>query len=159
MTSLCKLARKNWSLVTGSAAKRNKLSSWVWRENVIKLMKKILRRMRNQNWLPVLILTGVCSHYLAHFACRLTARYTAKPLVETIFDQGMATCFAYGQTGSGKTHVSRATWIAVQENQHKNGFIGWEAIGCDPPFYKFTVLDLASIGFGSMKNTLFWTAN
>ena len=32
--------------------------------------------------------------------------YSAKPLVETIFNQGMATCFAYGQTGSGKTHVS-----------------------------------------------------
>lgn len=33
-------------------------------------------------------------------------RFTAQPLVETIFDRGMATCFAYGQTGSGKTHVS-----------------------------------------------------
>ena len=33
-------------------------------------------------------------------------RYTAKPLVECIFEGGMATCFAYGQTGSGKTHVS-----------------------------------------------------
>ena len=32
-------------------------------------------------------------------------RYTAKPLVDSIFNQGMATCFAYGQTGSGKTHV------------------------------------------------------
>ncbi|XP_069127828.1 kinesin-like protein KIF2A isoform X1 [Argopecten irradians] len=32
-------------------------------------------------------------------------RYTAKPLVECIFDGGMATCFAYGQTGSGKTHT------------------------------------------------------
>lgn len=32
-------------------------------------------------------------------------RFTAQPLVETIFDRGMATCFAYGQTGSGKTHV------------------------------------------------------
>ena len=32
--------------------------------------------------------------------------YTAKPLVEQIFNGGMATCFAYGQTGSGKTHVS-----------------------------------------------------
>uniref|UniRef100_A0A672P1L8 Kinesin-like protein n=1 Tax=Sinocyclocheilus grahami TaxID=75366 RepID=A0A672P1L8_SINGR len=31
-------------------------------------------------------------------------RFTARPLVETIFDRGMATCFAYGQTGSGKTH-------------------------------------------------------
>jgi hypothetical protein len=33
-------------------------------------------------------------------------RYTARPLIETIFNQGMATCFAYGQTGSGKTYVS-----------------------------------------------------
>jgi len=33
-------------------------------------------------------------------------RFTAKPLVESIFERGMATCFAYGQTGSGKTHVS-----------------------------------------------------
>lgn len=32
-------------------------------------------------------------------------RFTAKPLVHTIFDGGMATCFAYGQTGSGKTHT------------------------------------------------------
>jgi kinesin family member 2/24 len=32
-------------------------------------------------------------------------RYTAKPLVKTIFEGGMATCFAYGQTGSGKTHT------------------------------------------------------
>ena len=36
----------------------------------------------------------------------LVYKYTAKPLVETIFNQGVATCFAYGQTGSGKTHVS-----------------------------------------------------
>lgn len=32
-------------------------------------------------------------------------RYSAKPLVQTIFEGGMATCFAYGQTGSGKTHT------------------------------------------------------
>uniref|UniRef100_A0A8C5I4A5 Kinesin-like protein n=1 Tax=Gouania willdenowi TaxID=441366 RepID=A0A8C5I4A5_GOUWI len=32
-------------------------------------------------------------------------RFTAGPLVETIFEGGMATCFAYGQTGSGKTHT------------------------------------------------------
>ena len=30
---------------------------------------------------------------------------TAKPLVEAVFEGGMATCFAYGQTGSGKTHT------------------------------------------------------
>mmetsp|Transcript_28837 Transcript_28837/g.86576 ORF Transcript_28837/g.86576 Transcript_28837/m.86576 type:complete len:557 (+) Transcript_28837:11-1681(+) len=32
-------------------------------------------------------------------------KYTAQPLVRTIFDKGMATCFAYGQTGSGKTYT------------------------------------------------------
>ncbi|XP_058127849.1 kinesin-like protein Klp10A [Anopheles ziemanni] len=31
--------------------------------------------------------------------------YTAKPLVQSVFDGAMATCFAYGQTGSGKTHT------------------------------------------------------
>uniref|UniRef100_A0A8D8X3Q9 Kinesin-like protein n=1 Tax=Cacopsylla melanoneura TaxID=428564 RepID=A0A8D8X3Q9_9HEMI len=32
-------------------------------------------------------------------------KFSAKPLVKTIFEGGMATCFAYGQTGSGKTHT------------------------------------------------------
>ncbi|RXM28313.1 Kinesin-like protein KIF2C [Acipenser ruthenus] len=32
-------------------------------------------------------------------------RFTARPLVQKIFEGSMATCFAYGQTGSGKTHV------------------------------------------------------
>lgn len=32
-------------------------------------------------------------------------RFTAQPLVKTIFEGGFATCFAYGQTGSGKTHT------------------------------------------------------
>lgn len=31
--------------------------------------------------------------------------FTAAPLIECVFQGGMATCFAYGQTGSGKTHV------------------------------------------------------
>ncbi|KAF5923245.1 hypothetical protein HPG69_012335, partial [Diceros bicornis minor] len=37
-------------------------------------------------------------------------RFTARPLVQTIFEGGKATCFAYGQTGSGKTHVSLQAW-------------------------------------------------
>lgn len=36
---------------------------------------------------------------------RFLFRFTAQPLVKTIFEQGFATCFAYGQTGSGKTHT------------------------------------------------------
>ncbi|NWR40171.1 KIF2A protein, partial [Tachuris rubrigastra] len=39
------------------------------------------------------------------YCCFLHLRFTARPLVETIFERGMATCFAYGQTGSGKTHT------------------------------------------------------
>ncbi|KAK2860309.1 hypothetical protein Q7C36_004475 [Tachysurus vachellii] len=35
----------------------------------------------------------------------LVYRFTAKPLVRSIFEGGTATCFAYGQTGSGKTHT------------------------------------------------------
>lgn len=35
----------------------------------------------------------------------LVYKYTAQPLIKTIFEGGFATCFAYGQTGSGKTHT------------------------------------------------------
>eukprot|EP00128_Syssomonas_multiformis_P000740 Colp12_sorted_trinity150504_noHs@13085 len=35
----------------------------------------------------------------------LVYKYTTQPLVETIFEEGFATCFAYGQTGSGKTYT------------------------------------------------------
>ncbi|XP_029961140.1 kinesin-like protein KIF2A isoform X4 [Salarias fasciatus] len=38
-------------------------------------------------------------------ANEMVYKFTARPLVETIFERGMATCFAYGQTGSGKTHT------------------------------------------------------
>lgn len=42
--------------------------------------------------------------------------YTAKPLVESMFDRGMATCFAYGQTGSGKTHTMGGEFSGKNQN-------------------------------------------
>lgn len=44
-------------------------------------------------------------------------RYTAQPLVKTIFEGGFATCFAYGQTGSGKTHTMGGNFSASGKNQ------------------------------------------
>lgn len=38
-------------------------------------------------------------------------KYTAAPLVKSIFNKGMATCFAYGQTGSGKTHTMGGDFV------------------------------------------------
>lgn len=61
-------------------------------------------------------------------------RFTAQPLVETIFERGMATCFAYGQTGSGKTHVStrfilawsQCVWCCFLVWSHVSFFRQWE---------------------------------
>ncbi|XP_062388306.1 kinesin-like protein KIF2C isoform X2 [Sardina pilchardus] len=46
-------------------------------------------------------------------------RYTAKPLVHSIFEGGMATCFAYGQTGSGKTHTMGGDFSGKNQNSSK----------------------------------------
>lgn len=54
-----------------------------------------------------LLYLGCLSNYIfVTYVFISLLRFTARPLVETIFERGMATCFAYGQTGSGKTHVS-----------------------------------------------------
>ncbi|XP_044738244.1 kinesin-like protein Klp10A [Chrysoperla carnea] len=50
----------------------------------------------------------------------LVYKYTAKPLVKTVFEGGMATCFAYGQTGSGKTHTMGGVFQGKTQNC-KNG--------------------------------------
>lgn len=36
---------------------------------------------------------------------QMVYKYTAQPLIKTVFNGGFATCFAYGQTGSGKTYT------------------------------------------------------
>ncbi|NXB95361.1 KIF2C protein, partial [Vidua chalybeata] len=46
-------------------------------------------------------------------------RFTARPLVETIFEGGKATCFAYGQTGSGKTHTMGGDLSGRNQNASK----------------------------------------
>ncbi|XP_041848675.1 kinesin-like protein KIF2C isoform X1 [Melanotaenia boesemani] len=46
-------------------------------------------------------------------------KFTAKPLVQSIFEGGMATCFAYGQTGSGKTHTMGGDFTGKQQNSGK----------------------------------------
>uniref|UniRef100_G3PKW6 Kinesin-like protein n=1 Tax=Gasterosteus aculeatus aculeatus TaxID=481459 RepID=G3PKW6_GASAC len=49
----------------------------------------------------------------------LVYKFTAKPLVRSIFEGGMATCFAYGQTGSGKTHTMGGDFTGKQQNSAK----------------------------------------
>lgn len=49
--------------------------------------------------------------------------FTTKPLVKTVFEGGMATCFAYGQTGSGKTHTMGGEFKRKIQNI-QNGIYG-----------------------------------
>ncbi|XP_063092320.1 kinesin-like protein KIF2C isoform X3 [Cavia porcellus] len=46
-------------------------------------------------------------------------RFTARPLLQTIFEGGKATCFAYGQTGSGKTHTMVGDLASKSQNASK----------------------------------------
>lgn len=57
-------------------------------------------------WIIINLIFSALTQHLPANRSSCARRFTAQPLVETIFERGMATCFAYGQTGSGKTHVS-----------------------------------------------------
>jgi kinesin family protein 2/24 len=49
-------------------------------------------------------------------------RYAAKPLIQTIFEGGMAICFAYGQTGSGKTYTMVGDFQGETQNSEEGIF-------------------------------------
>ncbi|ERL95529.1 hypothetical protein D910_12791 [Dendroctonus ponderosae] len=49
----------------------------------------------------------------------LVYRYTAQPLIKTLFEGGFATCFAYGQTGSGKTHTMGGDFKGKEQDCQK----------------------------------------
>ncbi|KAK5641392.1 hypothetical protein RI129_009939 [Pyrocoelia pectoralis] len=54
-------------------------------------------------------------------------KFTAQPLIKTIFEGGRATCFAYGQTGSGKTHTMGGEFKGKTQN-FSNGIYGLVAV-------------------------------
>lgn len=49
----------------------------------------------------------------------LVYKFTAQPLVESVFRRGMATCFAYGQTGSGKTYTMGGAFLGKAQSCSK----------------------------------------
>ncbi|KAB0796438.1 hypothetical protein PPYR_10499 [Photinus pyralis] len=46
-------------------------------------------------------------------------KYTAQPLVKSVFQGCFATCFAYGQTGAGKTHTMGGNFIGRNQDCHQ----------------------------------------
>nr|CAB3259104.1 kinesin-like protein KIF2A [Phallusia mammillata] len=70
--------------------------------------------LENQNFRFDYTFDETCSNEMVYW-------YTARPLVECIFEGGMATCFAYGQTGSGKTHTMGGDFTAGKSQDTRKG--------------------------------------
>ncbi|PSN29723.1 Kinesin-like protein Klp10A [Blattella germanica] len=85
-----------------------------------KLKFDLTKYLENQNFRFDYTFDETCSNEIVY-------KYTAKPLVQTIFDGGMATCFAYGQTGSGKTHTMGGNFQGKTQD-FKNGIYAMAAI-------------------------------
>ncbi|XP_018009242.1 kinesin-like protein KIF2A isoform X4 [Hyalella azteca] len=72
----------------------------------------LTKYLDNQNFRFDYAFDDTCSNELVY-------KYTARPLVCTIFEGGMATCFAYGQTGSGKTHTMGGEFLGKSQDVSK----------------------------------------
>ncbi len=71
----------------------------------------------------------------------LVYKYSAQPLVKTIFEGGNAMCFAYGQTGSGKTFTM-------------GGDFSQKNVDCSKGIYALTARDVFKYVHGKFKGTL-----
>ncbi|CAH1772584.1 unnamed protein product [Owenia fusiformis] len=74
----------------------------------------LTKYLENQNFRFDYAFDENCSNELVY-------KFTAKPLVDCIFEKGMATCFAYGQTGSGKTHTMGGDFTAKGQQDCNKG--------------------------------------
>lgn len=68
--------------------------------------------LENQNFRFDYVFDETCSNELVY-------KFSAQPLVQTIFEGNMATCFAYGQTGSGKTHTMGGNFCGKVQDCNK----------------------------------------
>ncbi|KAG0704647.1 Kinesin-like protein Klp10A [Chionoecetes opilio] len=72
----------------------------------------LTKYVENQNFWVDYAFDDTCNNEMVY-------KYTARPLVQTVFEGGMATCFAYGQTGSGKTHTMGGDFLGKNQDCSK----------------------------------------
>ncbi len=66
----------------------------------------------------------------------LVYKYTARPLVQSIFDGGMATCFAYGQVKNPKhLHFKYKVIKNIVRYRYIVAVLEWHIPGQDPIFH------------------------